>query len=313
MSSAVQSELGQPVRQPSVRPAGPLRRLAAEPLVHFLALGAVLFGVFGWLNAGSPATAAGEIVIDDAQLAALSSQFERVWQRPPTASELDGLLESWVREEILYREGVALGLDQDDAVIRRRVAQKMAFISEGMVDDTPTTTELEAWLDEHAATYRIQPRLSLRQIYFSPERHGDELDAVVGRALVALRQGDEQGQGDATLLPGTLEGATSSMMERTFGSEFAAAVEALAEQAVGVWRGPVTSGYGVHLVRIDAYEPGRAARLDDVRAAVERDLLHERTTAANEQMYQALRARYKVTDLTRAGGEEDSSGRVIAE
>ena len=124
-----------------------LKRILTEPLVHFLVLGALLFFAYGWLG-GETAPSQDEIVIDDARIESLKNQFERSWQRPPSRQELDGLVDSWLREEMFYREGIALGLDQGDPVVRRRVAQKMDFISEGLLVAAPDEETLRAWFEE---------------------------------------------------------------------------------------------------------------------------------------------------------------------
>jgi hypothetical protein len=261
-----------------------------EPLLHFLLLGALLFAVYALLNRGTN-HAPGEIVVDQVRIDALSREFQQVWQRAPTETELKGLVDNWVRDEILYREGLAAGLDREDPVIRRRVAQKLRFLSESMSTELPTDDELQAWLDQHSADYRIEATYTLRQVFVDPGRHGPNLDATLQRTLAALRGADGRGIGDATLLPATLDRVPASIVERTFGSEFLAAV---AQLTVGEWSGPVRSGYGLHFVRIDTRSDGRVATLAEVRSSVERDFLSARTARASESFFDAIRARYTV-------------------
>lgn len=262
-----------------------MRRLLREPLLHFLLLGALLFAAYGWLGRGT-SEVPGEIVVDAARAESLAAQFQQVWQRPPTPQEREGLIETFVREEILYREGLALGLDRDDPVVRRRVGQKLSFLADGLAPEEPTETELQVWLAEHAAVYAIEPRYSLRQVFFDPARHGDGLDRVLADARVAADP-----LGDATLLPRALERARASEIESAFGRDFATAIAGL---PTGAWEGPVRSAFGVHLVRVEAREEARAPALDEVRAAVERDLLRARTEAQSEAFYRKLRERYTV-------------------
>ena len=271
-----------------------MRRLLQEPLLHFLILGALLFALYSRLQAGAPKTA-DEIVLSRGQVQSLQAQFQRVWQRPPTAEELQELVESWVREEIFYREGVAMGLDRDDPVVRRRVGQKLEFIVDGATPTPPTAAELQAWLDAHADKYQIEPRYTLTQIYFDVARHSEKLDADVAAVRRALDAGKTPA-GDPTLLPMALDDAGASEVKRIFGKELADALKAF---PVGAWQGPLRSAYGVHLVKLRAAEAGRRATLDEVRAEVERDLLHARTAETNAARYQKLRARYTVrTDPT---------------
>jgi len=271
-----------------------MRRLLQEPLLHFLILGALLFALYSRLQAGVP-KAADEIVLSRGQVQSLQAQFQRVWQRPPTAEELQELVESWVREEIFYREGLAMGLDRDDPVVRRRVGQKLEFIVDGTTPTPPSAAELQAWLDAHTDKYQIEPRYSLTQIYFDVARHGEKLGADVAAVRRAL-DGGKTPAGDATLLPLALDDAGASEVKRIFGKEFAEALKGL---PVGAWQGPLRSGFGVHLVKLSASVAGRRATLDEVRAEVERDLLHTRTAETNAARYQKLRARYTVrTDQT---------------
>lgn len=231
-----------------------------------------------------------EIVVDAGRVASLSAQFQTVWQRPPTATELDGLIQSFVREEIYYREGLALGLDRDDPIVRRRIGQKLAFVADGLAPEAPSDAELKTWLDAHAADYAQGPRYTLRQVFFDPARHAGSLDRDVAAARAGLAQGRD-GFGDATLLPPALANASPAEVERTFGSEFAAT---LARLPTGAWQGPVRSGYGEHLVIVDAFVPARTPALDEVRAQVERDFVRARAEQLGEAFYQKLRARYTV-------------------
>jgi hypothetical protein len=266
-----------------------MRRILREPLLHFFVLGALLFGLYGWLH-GGVLDAPDEIVVSRAQVETLQAQFQRVWQRPPTPEELDGLVESWVREEIYYREGLAMGLDRDDPVVRRRVGQKIEFLAEGAGPSAPTESELQAWLDAHPDAYAIPAVYTLRQVYFDPQRHGDRLDGDIAAGRHALERG-QSFDGDPTMLPSGLDQAPAYDVARDFGPEFESALRTL---PVGGWQGPVRSGFGWHLVEIAARDGGRPARLDEVRAAVERDLLHARTEEASKTFYDKLRANYVV-------------------
>jgi hypothetical protein len=268
-----------------------MQELAREPLVHFLVLGGLLFAGYAGLGRVAPA-ASGEIVIDAGRLASLEAQFERLWRRPPSAPERAGLIESFVREEVLYREGLALGLDRDDPVIRRRVGQKLGFVADGLAVQAPTEAELQAWLDAHPAEYGIEARFSIEQAFFDPQRHGATLDAALAGARAALANGaSADSVGDRTPLPAAFERAFASELERWFGRGW---TEALAQLPLGSWQGPVRSGYGLHLVRVVAREDARRPPLAAVRAEVERDLLDARAQQASEAFYQELRKRYTV-------------------
>jgi hypothetical protein len=265
-----------------------MKRVLREPLLHFFLLGAGLFALYGWLHREG-FNAPNEIVVSRGQVAVLQQQFERVWQRPPTRDELQGLIDNWVREEIFYREGLAMGLDRDDPIVRRRVGQKVQFIVDSAAPAEPSTEELQRWLDEHVDKYRTEASYSLQQVYFDPARHADHLRSDIEAARRALTRGKVVA-GDSTLLPANLQGDASEIV-RTFGSDFEAALGRL---PVGDWQGPVQSGFGWHLVKLSSREAARPATLAEVRAAVERDLMQARTEAANTAYYERLRSNYVV-------------------
>ena len=267
-----------------------MKRWLREPLIHFLALGAGLFLLFGWLDRDGFDTP-GEIVVEKLRIAQLGNQFERVWQRPPTDEELANLVQQWVRQEILYREGLALGLDRNDPVTRRRVIQKMEFMSDALVDDEFTDAELQAWLEANTDTYRLEARYSFRHVYFNPQRHGARTDGVVAASRRTLEQNPAAEAGDPTLLPEAMDNASTSEISRTFGRQFTSAI---ADAPLGEWSGPVPSGYGLHLLRVSGKQPARTPRLEEVRAAVERDLLAERSRRSGEAFFDAVRQRYRV-------------------
>ncbi len=269
----------------SVMPA--LGRLLREPLLHFFVLGALLFAFYGFLHRNTPASDS-EIVMTQGQLNSIIAQHEALWGRPPEPKELQGLVDDWVHDEVLYREGMALGLDKDDPIVRRRIEQKVEFIGDGKPPAAPTDAELQAWLDAHTETYRTEPLFSLRQVYFDRGRHAGTLDADVARARKALLAGDVV-TGDASSLPASLDDVRGSEVTALFGSEFEGS---LAKLPVGGWQGPVDSGLGVHLVQVTVRTPGRIPPLSDVRAAVERDVMQRREMAAREAFYKILRDRY---------------------
>ena len=268
-----------------------INKIWREPLIHFFFLGAILFVAYGWLNRNS-GVATDEIVIDRARMDGIAMTFEKTWQRPPTEKEVQGLIESWVREEILYREGILIGFDRDDPVIRRRVAQKMSFVADGLTPDVPDENELQAWLDSHVDDYRIPPSYAFRQVYFDPQRHGDQLEAVLTNARAQLdKPASSELPGDTTMLPTDIRMASAPAISRIFGSDFA---NSLADLATGSWQGPIESEYGLHFVEIQERIDGRDPTLSEVRAAVERDLLREKSQEIGEQFYAALRQRYVV-------------------
>jgi len=269
-------------------------RLIREPLLHFLLLGAALFLLYAYVGDDGPEPA-DLIVVDDAEIQRLAEQFQRTWMRPPTRQELEGLTEDFVKEEILYREALALGLDRDDLVIRRRMRQKMEFLSADLVElQEPSQAELQAYLDANPDKFRRPERLSLQQIYFNPEnpkgdvrqRAAELLERLGAQPATAI-----DSLGDPTLLPAQLDGVTAADIDGVFGRGFAAHIRTLSADA---WAGPVESAYGLHLVRVNGHEPGGLPTLSEVRSLVEREWATGRRSESERAFYQALRQRYRV-------------------
>ncbi len=268
------------------------RRALGEPLLHFALLGAGLFALFALAGGDDPASR--RVVVSRGALANLAATFERTWQRPPTRAELEGLVADHVRETILAREARALGLDDDDVIVRRRLRQKMELLAASFAESAePSEADLAAWLREHADRWRVEPRVWFRHVYLSRERRGAAADADAARLLGELAAGraDPAAAGDPLLLPAELRDAPLADVARRLGDDFAARV---GELAPGEWTGPIGSAYGVHLVRVDARTEGRAPELAEVRDAVLRDWQAAQAEAARESHYRALRERYSV-------------------
>jgi hypothetical protein len=270
-----------------------MKKLLREPLAHFLLGGAALFLLHGLVAVDSGA-GPDQIVVGETQVRNLARTFERTWMRPPTSGELAGLIDDFVKEEVLYREALALGLDQNDLIVRRRLRQKMEFLHEGLTEEaTPADAELQAYLDAHEAMFREPPRTSFEQVFVSPEKPGDP-KARAAALLERLRADPELDTGelgDATLLPRALERASPREISASFGARFDESLGAAPESS---WTGPLDSGFGLHLVRIGAREPARVPALDEVRRIVEREWFAAQRGEANDHFYRQLRERYEV-------------------
>ena len=274
-----------------------LKSFLREPLVHFLILGAALFALDAWLRPPAALAPGGEIVVSEARVRNLAQNFARTWQRPPTREELDGLVETYIREEVMVREALAVGLDRDDAIIRRRLQQKMDFVSEQAAAlAQPTDAELDAYLKANADAFRTEPRATFSQVYLDPARRGAALQADAKRLLDALNRGgasaDAAAAGDRlALLEPRYDDITQSELARLFGTEFA---EALVKQPTGKWVGPIASGYGAHLVRVDTLQTGGSPSLDEVRPLVEREWTNAKRQALAKAFYEKLRSKYAI-------------------
>jgi hypothetical protein len=223
--------------------------------------------------------------------------FSRTWMRPPTQEEMQGLVDDYVREEVLYREARAMGLDQDDVIVRRRMRQKFEFLAEDLATHrSPTDQELEAYLQQHPEKYSEEPAISFAHIFFSRQKHGASIEATASSFLRQLNGKNDhaldiEAVGDAFLLPEHLENTSVVEIARLFGDNFA---EQLTTVEVGRWAGPIESSYGLHLVRVDARIPGGAPPLTNVRDSVLRDSLNDRRKQELDAQYSKLRARYTV-------------------
>ncbi len=248
-----------------------MRSWLKEPLLHFLAAGAVLFGAYSWLNPAAVDTGARarEVRIGAGEVKWLTETWTRQWRREPTPEELRGLVTGLLREELLAREASEMGLDRNDTIVRRRLAQKLEFL----VRDTaalaePTEEELRRFHAAHPEAFRAAARVSFEQVYFSRERRKDAARDA-GLALTKLSAGAAAASvadlGDPTLLPPELRDADEQAVASAFGPDFARAVLALRP---GAWHGPLESGYGLHLVRVAGGVPVRQHEFAEVRAEV---------------------------------------------
>lgn len=268
------------------------KRLLREPLAHFLGIGLLLFLLFKVIG-GDRSADGREIVVNEAVVATLVQQFSGVWQRAPTDKELQGLIDSWVREEVLYREGVELGLDRDDQVVRRRVRQKVDVLAEeSQSSQAPTDAELSDWLRTHADSYALPAVLTFEQAMIDPSQHGGDITKVSNEMQRQLQRGaDPASVTESRLLPSRIAEIAEDLVARDFGEDF---VVALRELPVGGWQGPVRSGFGVHFVKIIERIPGRAPTLEEVRADVARDVEQDRRARAADAFYAEARRNYAI-------------------
>jgi PPIC-type PPIASE domain len=276
-----------------------LRRLAREPLVQFLAVGAAIFLLAGKLGGRRLER---RIVVTNGQIDRMIDTFAKTWMRPPTPLELQGLIDAYVKDEIYYREAVKMGLDRDDEVIRRRMRMKMEFWNESAAQARePTDAELSAFLAEHPDRFRSPERVTFEQVFLR-EDHGNEAADLLGR----LRRGlDPAKAGDPLPLPASMDDAALDEVSRLFGEELG---QRLAEAPIGAWEGPISSAYGLHLVRIRARTPAQLPALSAVRESVAREWFAARRDEANRGLYETLRKQYTVTVEARRTQETPTAG-----
>ncbi len=272
-----------------------LKRILNEPLVHFLVLALAIFAVHRLL--GSDADIKPDsIVVAAPKIEQMATLFARTWHRPPTADELKGLIDDYVKEEVLVREALALGLDRDDTVVRRRLRQKMEFLNAAEAEArTVTDADLDAYLKANPGKFEVDPMLAFQQVFLNPDRHGEAIErdaAVILEVLLSQPAADPTSLGDASLLPPDLPVTGKVSIGQTFGADFA---EQLDKAPVGEWTGPVASGFGLHLIRVSERVPGRVPALDEVRDAVAREWTNARRAEIEDQRFAKLLKRFVVS------------------
>ena len=282
-------------------PPDRIPRWLRDPLVAFVLLGIGVFALDGWLAGNETARPVIEIAPDEVER--LRARWIAQWGREPTGDELQTLIDEAVDEEILYREAQRLGLDRDDAIVRRRLAQKLTFILEDAgVTGPPSQAEVEEYYAQRTERYRRPGRTTFDHVFLS----GDSRTDPAGDAAVLLGEllgVDDNGWprlGDPFMLARTYPDRSDQEIAGLFGRAFA---DAVAELPVGGWNGPVESTYGVHLVRVNGRTPSRAPALAEVRDRVTADLREDRRRERSLAAYQELRDEYEVRLPEAASGE----------
>jgi peptidyl-prolyl cis-trans isomerase C len=277
-----------------------MSKIFKEPLIHFLILGALLFALNNVVSDSDPTEADNSIVISDTEVEWMQSTWNKKWSRQPTEDELQGLIESYIREEVLYREGLAMGLDEDDTIIRRRLATKMEFLVKdiGQIVE-PTEAELNDYFKANIDRYMEPSMISFSHIYFNL----DNRDNALGDAQIVLEKlrkidaltADDWQLGDPFMLHYDYGLKTQTEVMQLFGSNFS---DKVFEMPPGGWQGPIESGYGIHLVYIKDVVAAREPSLDEVRDKVKNDLVSQRRTDSFDAFYKSLRDKYDIEITT---------------
>ncbi len=274
------------------------RRWLREPLLHFLLLGIVLFAAYHFMERGRGCAEPSkqiQLTLDD--LNQLNLYFHSQWRRQPTPEEFRLLVENKVQEEVLYREALAMGLDKDDTIVKRRMAQKMQFLAEDIAAARePATAELKAWFEQNSAKFAQPNRVSFRHMYFSPDRRGQQVcdDARKALSSIAGQPVDTEmaaGLADPFMFQDYYGERSPEQLAKEFGPAFA---QAISNVKPGSWQGPIESGYGWHLVFVDTVVPGRVPAFEEVEQDVKSVWLDEQKAQSWQKAYQAMRAKYTV-------------------
>lgn len=270
-----------------------LKRAAREPLVHFMAIGAALFVVNGLINGPDEGPEGDVVVVSEGRVSQIAQSFILLAGRAPTREELQSLVDDFVSEEVGYREAIAMGLDADDTIVRRRMRQKIEFmIEDGAASEAPSESDLQAWLDAHPEKFRMPERRALRQVLLSADKRGARAAVDAEAALASLKAGgDPATLGDRSMLPAAIPLTTQEGVAALFGADFAAAAFAAGE---GGWFGPVASPFGQHVALLVDVEPGRAVPLAEVVDRVHADWVETRRNAARDDFHARMRERYDI-------------------
>ncbi len=295
--------------------SNPLIRVWREPLLHFLILGALLFGLYFWVSGDSLTSTSSkpQIDISAGTVEFLKTTWQKQWGRAPNSKELQNLVDNYVRDEVLYQQAVALGLDENDTIVRRRLIQKMQFLTEDVSPvPEPSDEVLQAYLADHADRYTIPDKFSFAQIYFSRDLRRERTDGEAQDLLNQLQANPNverfQQLGDRSMLPVTYTLVSNQTLTNTFGGNFAQEMTGLTEKG---WQGPFHSAYGSHLVYVSDIKQGHIATLTEVRRDVRRDWMRDQRQQLDDLFYQQLRDRYTLSidqdAINQAIQEEEAS------
>lgn len=267
-----------------------LWRLLREPLLHFALVGSLIFIAFELSN-NDQQTTNNVITVSSARISQIKSQFESTWKRPPTATELDNLIEGHIRQEVYYRSALSLELDRNDAVVRRRMQQKMEFlIDTGAYLEEPSPAELNTYFSANNLTYRQSPRLAIEQLYMGKQPDPEKVSQTLA-ALNAAQSVTPGTLGERTFLPFQLALSTPEIIDSVFGNGFSKQLLELREEN---WAGPVVSSFGLHLVRIVDRMPGRTPALSEIRDLVLNDWRASKVMEIRENDYALRRSRFAI-------------------
>jgi len=275
-----------------------IARLLREPLLQFLIVGVLLFGA--WKAVGPDSNAPDKrsrIELTDDDFKQLATTWMLAGRAPPSPEQMQRLVEDRIRQEVLYREALALGLDKGDTIVQRQLARKMEFLAEDVSKlEEPTPEELKAWYEKNSERFALPPRISFRHVYFSPDRRGAKVRADAERALTQLAGKPMDSPviaaaGDPFMYQQYYGDRPFDEIARQFGPNFA---RALVKLAPGQWAGPIESGYGWHVVFAESITPQRIPEYEEVEANVRSVWIEDRRDEVKGRMYEAMRAHYDI-------------------
>jgi len=282
----------------SSAPRSLARNWLREPLLQFILVGVVLFGVWRVVNPAADMRApANRIVVTDDDLKQMALVWVAQGRPPPTPQQMQSLIETKVREEVLYREALALGLDKDDTIVKRQLARKMEFLAEDVSRlEEPKPDQLSVWYEKNKARFALPPRVSFRHVYFSPDRRGASAGTDAERALARLAGQPMASPGAATagdpfMFQDYYGDRSFDELAKAFGPQFAHALVGLKP---GAWAGPIESGYGWHVVYVESLTPERIPTYEEIESDVKAAWLEDHRDEVRSRMYETMRTHYEV-------------------
>ncbi len=274
-----------------------LTRLFTEPLIQFLLIGACIYAAYALFGAPEEDFRDTTVHVDSNRINAFISEWESRWKRPPTRDEIDGLIQAYIKEDVLYRQAVAMGLNEDDPITRRRMAQKLEFLTSDLAMMVqPAEGELEQYFIDNSEVYRAPDRMTFSQLFFDPDTRGNTTLEDAAEVLLKLQAAgvpteESMQMGDGFMLQQDFVSVTRAQAARQMGSGF---VDAVAQLEPGLWHGPVLSGYGVHLVYVYSYEKSPPAVFEEVQAAVLESWQLQQREKFNADFLENLKTRYEI-------------------
>jgi peptidyl-prolyl cis-trans isomerase C len=274
-----------------------LTRLFKEPLLQFLIIGAAIYGAYAFFASPEDDYRDNTILVDANRIGGMISEWEARWNRPPTRQEIEGLIQSYIKEDVLYRQAVVMGLNDDDPITRRRMAQKLEFLTSDLASfQQPAEGELEQYFEENQERYQDPDLISFIHIFVDPDARGDATLADAAKILEQAKAAGEPTEetmqlGDRVMLQNHFASATESNVRRQMGSGFA---EQVMKLEPGQWHGPVLSGYGVHLVYVYDFQKAAPPLLENFQGRVQEDWLAMKRDEFNAEFYKSLKDRYEI-------------------
>jgi peptidyl-prolyl cis-trans isomerase C len=290
-------------------------KIFREPLLQFFIIGLFIYGAYGLYGVSTDDVEANIIVVDENRIQAFTSSWQSRWKRLPTEQELNGLINQYIREDIFYREAVAMGLDKDDPITRRRLAQKLEFLSKDIAAlKEPEQGELEQYFADNLNQYLTPDMVTFKHIFIDPDKRGDATLDEAALILAELQTVDSTDSdismlGDRFMLQNYYSQQSELDIRKLFGSGFALAVMQLEEKQ---WHGPVLSGYGTHLVYIDTVDKAPTPKFEEVQEAVFQNWQMEQQEQFNQAYFESLKSRYEIV-IERAQVGPSSTNTNVAE